>query len=120
MPPYQISLVRYHGFGVEETDFNDFGPNLEFDGFGLFLWALRSYEVASGDEALAAGRWAEIGEKVGDVLVALVDPETGLLQGRLVDLGDALAGSRAALGVHQHHGGARAVRRGGDRRARRG
>ena len=34
-------LVRYYGFGVEETDFNDFGPNLEFDGFGLFLWALR-------------------------------------------------------------------------------
>src|SRR5262249_60603397 len=28
MPPYQISLVRYHGFGVEETDVNDFGPNL--------------------------------------------------------------------------------------------
>ena len=80
MPPYQISLVRYHGFGVEETDFNEFGPNLEFDGFGLFLWALRGYEVASGDVEFAAGRWSEIGEKVGDVLVALVDPETGLLR----------------------------------------
>ncbi len=53
MPPYQISLVRYHGFGVEETDFNDFGPNLEFDGFGLFLWALRpSTRCSTGDTGL--------------------------------------------------------------------
>lgn len=80
MPPYQISLVRYHGFGVEETDFNEFGPNLEFDGFGLFLWALRAYEVASGDTGLADDRWDVIGERVGDVLVALVDPSTGLLR----------------------------------------
>ncbi len=80
MPPYQISLVRYHGFGVEETDFNDFGPNLEFDGFGLFLWALRAYEVASGDTGLTDERWDVIGARVGDVLVALVDPETGLLR----------------------------------------
>ena len=80
MPPYQISLVRYHGFGVEETDFNEFGPNLEFDGFGLFLWALRAYEVASGDTGLAAERWDTIGGRVGDVLVALVDPDTGLLR----------------------------------------
>jgi hypothetical protein len=58
MPPYQISLVRYHGFGVEETDFNDFGPNLEFDGFGLFLWALREYEQLTGDTSLADGAGA--------------------------------------------------------------
>ncbi|HTN90656.1 MAG TPA: hypothetical protein VL242_43580, partial [Sorangium sp.] len=58
MPPYQISLVRYHGFGVEETDFNDFGPNLEFDGFGLFLWALRQYEELTGDTAFVDERWA--------------------------------------------------------------
>jgi GH15 family glucan-1,4-alpha-glucosidase len=38
------------------------------------------YEVASGDTSLADGAWAEIGEKVADVLVALVDPETGLLR----------------------------------------
>ncbi|MFY0530945.1 hypothetical protein [Nannocystis pusilla] len=80
MPPYQISLVRYYGFGVEETDFNAFGPNLEFDGFGLFLWALRAYEVLTGDTSLADERWEQIATKVADVLVALVDPETGMIR----------------------------------------
>ncbi|MEZ4300944.1 MAG: glycoside hydrolase family 15 protein [Polyangiaceae bacterium] len=80
MPPYQISLVRYYGFGVEETDFNDFGPNLEFDGFGLFLWALRSYEVLTGDTTLADQSWDTIKSKIADVLVALVDPANGLIR----------------------------------------
>ncbi|MGK3989998.1 glycoside hydrolase family 15 protein [Sorangium sp. So ce136] len=80
MPPYQISLVRYHGFGVEETDFNDFGPNLEFDGFGLFLWALRQYEELTGDTAFVDERWAAASTKVADALVALIDPETGLVR----------------------------------------
>ncbi len=79
MPDYQISLVRYYGFGIEETDFNAFGPNLEFDGLGLFLWALRAYEQQTGDEALAAEHWTAISERVADVLVALVDPSTGLI-----------------------------------------
>jgi hypothetical protein len=80
MPPYQISLVRYHGFGVEETDFNDFGPNLEFDGFGLFLWALRNYEQTTGDTSVADGNWSTITTKIADVLVALVDPQNGLVR----------------------------------------
>jgi hypothetical protein len=80
MPPYQISLVRYYGFGVEETDFNAFGPNLEFDGLGLFLWALRAYERATGDETLGDEHWALVSEQVADVLVALVEPSTGLLR----------------------------------------
>ena len=80
MPPYQISLVRYHGFGVEETDFNAFGPNLEFDGFGLFLWALQRYQTASGDKDFVSDNWTLITSKVADVLVALVDPSSGLLR----------------------------------------
>ncbi|KYF71213.1 glycosyl hydrolase, partial [Sorangium cellulosum] len=80
MPPYQISLVRYHGFGVEETDFNGFGPNLEFDGFGLFLWALRQYEELTGDTAFVDEHWATASGKVADALVALLDPETGLIR----------------------------------------
>ncbi|MCH9686776.1 MAG: hypothetical protein K0V04_35410 [Deltaproteobacteria bacterium] len=80
MPDYQISLVRYYGFGVEETDFNAFGPNLEFDGFGLFLWALAAYEQQTGDETLSEEHWAVISERVADVLVALVDPATGLIR----------------------------------------
>ena len=80
MPPYQITLTRYHGFGVEETDFNEFGPNLEFDGFGLFLWALRRYELESGDTTLVDQNWNLISTKVADALVKLVDPATGLLR----------------------------------------
>jgi uncharacterized membrane protein YgcG len=80
MPPYQISLVRYYGFGVEETDFNDFGPNLEFDGFGLFLWALAHYEATTADKSLVDGAWPVASTRVADVLVALVDPATGLLR----------------------------------------
>ncbi len=80
MPPYQVSLVRYHGFGVEETDFNDFGPNLEFDGFGLYLWALRRYERATLDTSLADARFALISEKIGDALIKLVDPASGLVR----------------------------------------
>ncbi|MEX1362736.1 MAG: glycoside hydrolase family 15 protein [Nannocystaceae bacterium] len=80
MPDYQISLVRYYGFGVEETDFNAYGPNLEFDGFGLFLWALRNYEQLTGDESLAEDNWPLISERIADVIVALVDPATGLIR----------------------------------------
>ncbi|MCA9662273.1 MAG: glycosyl hydrolase [Myxococcales bacterium] len=80
MPDYQISLVRYYGFGVEETDFNDFGPNLEFDGFGLFLWALNAYERETGDESLSQTYWPVISGRIADVLVALIEPETGLIR----------------------------------------
>lgn len=79
MPAYQMTLVRYYGFGVEETDFNDFGPNLEFDGFGLFLWALANYEHLTGDTSITDERWDLIAEQIADVIVALVEPDTGLL-----------------------------------------
>ncbi|MFN7134720.1 MAG: glycoside hydrolase family 15 protein, partial [Myxococcales bacterium] len=80
MPPYLITLTRYHGFGVEETDFNDFGPNLEFDGFGLFLWALHAYERDTGDATLADEAFGTITSRVADALIALVDPQTGLIR----------------------------------------
>src|SRR5205085_8181571 len=80
IPPYLITLVRYLGFGVEETDFNEFGPNLELDGFGLFLWALGAYVDASDDVAFVEDHWPLVSEQVGDVIVALVDPDTGLLR----------------------------------------
>ncbi|MEM6996700.1 MAG: glycoside hydrolase family 15 protein, partial [Myxococcota bacterium] len=79
MPPYQMTLTRYYGFGVEETDFNAFGPNLEFDGFGLFLWALANYEATTGDTSISDERWEIIAEQIADVIVALIEPETGLM-----------------------------------------
>lgn len=80
MPPYQISLTRYYGFGIEETDFNYFGPNLEFDGFGLFLWALAHHAQTSGDYSLAQDNWDTISGRIADPILDLIDPTTGLLQ----------------------------------------
>ena len=77
--PYQISITRYFGRGKEETDFNDNGPNIEFDGFGLFLWALGEYVQASGDTALVTGNWDIINGKVAAVLEALVSDTNGLI-----------------------------------------
>ncbi|NMO19045.1 glycosyl hydrolase [Pyxidicoccus fallax] len=80
MPPYIITLTRYHGFGTEETDYNESGPNIEFDGFGLFLWALRHYERTTGDVTLADQYWNTVTTRVADALVALIDPGTGLIR----------------------------------------
>ena len=77
--PYQISVVRYFGNGKEESDSNADGPNVEFDGFGLFLWALDAYVAASNDTAALQQWWPTVSGKVADVLVALQDAQTGLI-----------------------------------------
>jgi GH15 family glucan-1,4-alpha-glucosidase len=81
--PYHLSVTRYYGDGTEETDFNADGPNIEFDNFGLFLWA--TWEVVSRMETGAAAgflsSWYDtIAGGVADVLVKLVEPATGLLR----------------------------------------
>src|SRR5262249_36623166 len=38
--PYRISVCRYRGDGVEESDDDGNGVNVELDDWGLFLWAL--------------------------------------------------------------------------------
>ena len=75
---YQISITRYFGDGVEETDFNEFGPNIEFDGFGLFLWTLHEYARAGGDMSLIEQRWPQVSRDVADVLLSLQEP-SGLI-----------------------------------------
>lgn len=79
--PYAISVCRYFGNGDEWSDGGDTpaGPNIEYDDFGLALWAARAYVDASGDEAWLSQRWGIWSEGVADVLVALRDPDTGLL-----------------------------------------
>lgn len=47
--PYIISVTRYFGNGREESDYNENGPNIEIDDFGLFLIALYHYINESGD-----------------------------------------------------------------------
>jgi GH15 family glucan-1,4-alpha-glucosidase len=71
--PYQTSVCRYFGRGEEESDVNADGPNIEFDGFGLFLWALGEYAAAGGDTGVLTTYWATIRDRVGNVLTGLVD-----------------------------------------------
>jgi GH15 family glucan-1,4-alpha-glucosidase len=77
--PYQISVVRYYGDGTEWSDTNSDGPNIEFDGFGLFLWELEEYVTASGDTASLATWWPTVKSKVGDVLIHLQE-SSGLIE----------------------------------------
>jgi len=47
---YRISTVRYYGDGQEEADYSGQpSRNIEIDGWGLFLWAARTYVDATGD-----------------------------------------------------------------------
>ncbi len=71
--PYRISITRYFGNGEEESDCNADGPNIEFDGFGLFLWSLGEYLRAGGDAAVVEEFWPVISAEIADVLVSLVD-----------------------------------------------
>jgi MYXO-CTERM domain-containing protein len=73
--PYQISVVRYYGDGTEWSDSNADGPNIEFDGFGLFLWELDQYVQASGDTASLMQWWPAVKSRVADVLVDLQQPD---------------------------------------------
>ena len=77
--PYQISVCRYFGDGTEQSDSNTDGPNIELDGFGLFLWSLDEYVQASKDTASLAAWWPTVKSMVADVLVSLQDPATGLI-----------------------------------------
>lgn len=72
--PYQVSVCRYYGSGVEETDDDGTGPNIEFDGFGLYLWSLGRYLAKGGDEAFAREAFSTLRDKVVAPLVALQEP----------------------------------------------
>lgn len=71
--PYRISVTRYFGDGTEESDCNENGPNIEFDGFGLFLWSLGEYLRAGGDPQIFEADWPVIESEIGDVLISLID-----------------------------------------------
>ena len=73
---YQISLTRYYGNGEEECDYNEYGPNIEYDDFGLFLIAYSDYIDRSGDTAFFR-RWNTlVGEKVADVTIHCIGPDS--------------------------------------------
>jgi GH15 family glucan-1,4-alpha-glucosidase len=56
---YRISVTRYFGNGREEADFDERGPNIELDDFGLFLMAFADYVKESGDKAFY-DKWRNI------------------------------------------------------------
>jgi MYXO-CTERM domain-containing protein len=62
--PYRISTVRYYGDGQEEADYSGSPTrNIEIDGWGLFLWAARTYVDSTGDVA-----WLNQPTKKGDTV----------------------------------------------------
>lgn len=76
--PYKISVCRYYGNGDEESDLNQQGPNVEWDDFGLFLWAFAEYMKASNDKDFLAKHFDVVKEQIADVLVHLMS-ENGYL-----------------------------------------
>jgi GH15 family glucan-1,4-alpha-glucosidase len=72
--PYQISVCRYFGIGKEESDFGEVnGPNIELDGFGLFLIALGDYVHRSNDTAFFKEYYEILSEKVADPILYNID-----------------------------------------------
>ncbi|MGC8594159.1 MAG: glycoside hydrolase family 15 protein [Candidatus Kryptoniota bacterium] len=67
--PYQISVCRYFGIGKEESDFNQDGPNIELDGFGLILIALSDYVNRSQDTLFFLDNYQKISRKVLNPIV---------------------------------------------------
>ncbi|MBI5608908.1 MAG: hypothetical protein HY902_08495, partial [Deltaproteobacteria bacterium] len=77
--PYRVSATRYWGGGLEESDSNQDGPNIELDGFGLVLWQIGHYVAASQDFAWLAARWPLIRDEIAAPLMQAVDG-TGLVK----------------------------------------
>jgi GH15 family glucan-1,4-alpha-glucosidase len=65
---YRISVVRYFGNGVEEADYSgQQTPNVEIDGWGMYLWSVRIYLDACHDDAWLTGK-TKYGETIYDVI----------------------------------------------------
>jgi len=76
---YAVSVCRVYGDGTEWSDSDANGPNVEYDNFGLYLWALGQV-IAAGETGLVEELGPRALDGVADVLVRLQDPVTGLLQ----------------------------------------
>jgi GH15 family glucan-1,4-alpha-glucosidase len=62
--PYRISTVRYYGDGQEEADYSGSPTrNIEIDGWGLVMWAARTYVDSTGDT-----QWLSAQTKKGDTV----------------------------------------------------
>ncbi len=70
---YKITVCKYYGAGIEESDHNEDGPNIELDGFGLFLWAFGNYVEKSRDLDFAVLYWDTITTKIANVIISSID-----------------------------------------------
>ncbi len=77
--PYRISVCRYYGNGTEESDGGE-DPNIELDGFGLFLWVMEEYVRASGDETFLRAYEERIFQEIADVIVHCLEPGTRVMK----------------------------------------
>ena len=79
---YRIGICRYFGNGIEEGDFNQDGPNLETDGWGLMLWAARLVLHKSCDKSwLSTNTWK--GDTVFAALLQTAEDMAATRQGSL-------------------------------------
>lgn len=69
---YRLSVCRYFGMGKEESDFNENGPNIELDGFGLFLIAFSDYVQRSGDRSIVAAYNQVIQREIADPILTFM------------------------------------------------
>jgi len=73
---YQISLTRYFGNGTEECDSNEYGPNIEFDDFGLFLCTFSDY-VSRSKDSIFYKQWNKVlCTKVADAIIQCIDHDS--------------------------------------------
>lgn len=76
---YLISVCRYFGNGTEDSDINDNGYNIEFDGWGLSLWSADKYVTATGDTQFLKDNWNKLKNQDANLLVELMEPSTNLI-----------------------------------------
>ncbi len=72
---YKISVCRYFGNGKEESDFNEQGPNIELDGFGLFLVAFSDYIEKSGDVSFLKKNEMQLRRLVADPILTFIEQD---------------------------------------------
>ena len=86
---YFISICRYFGNGVEWSDElfiqepkpSDelVNPNIEFDGFGLFVWAFSKYIKKSNDIDFLRDNMEKL-RLTGDNIIGLIDKKVNLIK----------------------------------------
>ncbi len=72
---YSVSVCRCYGDGSEWSDSDHNGPNVEFDNFGLLLWALGEWVDQGGDIAFVESNREVIFDKLADVLAQLIEQD---------------------------------------------